>query len=430
MRKQYIKFLFDTLSPYGYILLKHTDQSIFDLSESSDIDILFLKKQYHLAAPTLAQHKTILKIDKSSKPSFTQWFIYFKDGSFLQVDFLHYFARKNLVYLSKELMIDERSLNHEGIYVMPSHYLLEHLVLFNFLNFAGIKSKYVHYFENLTSEEQLQALTAFNKKYKTEIKTIEEFGNFDNKIRQKIVTKISQTPDNKGFQKIKHSINYILDQMQETKTKKGITITFSGVDGAGKSTILAKTKELIEEKYRRKVVMLRHRPQILPILSSYKYGKEEAEKRAAETMPRTGGNKSSIGSIARFFYYYADYVLGQFYIWFKYLLRGYVVLYDRYYFDFIVDHRRSNININSAIPKALYAFIFKPSINFFLYAPAEVILKRKQELDAESITKLTTDYKGLFERLDKRSQKLYLPIENIHLEETMATIEKAFVERS
>ena len=51
-----------------------------------------------------------------------------------------------------------------------------------------------------------------------------------------------------------------------------------GPDGAGKTTILTKVKELIEDKYKKEVVVLRHRPSILPILSAIKHGKKEAEK--------------------------------------------------------------------------------------------------------------------------------------------------------
>lgn len=56
-------------------------------------------------------------------------------------------------------------------------------------------------------------------------------------------------------------------------------ITFSGVDGAGKTTILTKVKELIEDKYKKEVVVLRHRPSILPILSAIKHGKKKLKRK-------------------------------------------------------------------------------------------------------------------------------------------------------
>jgi hypothetical protein len=93
-----------------------------------------------------------------------------------------------------------------------------------------------------------------------------------------------------------------------------------------------------------------------------------------------------------------------------------------------VDFRRSNININPSIPKFLFNFVFKPDLNFFLYASPEIILARKKELPSGEIIKLTKDYKGLFEKLNKNSKKAkYIAIENIVLEETLATIEANYL---
>jgi thymidylate kinase len=172
--------------------------------------------------------------------------------------------------------------------------------------------------------------------------------------------------------------------------QRGITVTFSGVDGAGKSTIIEEVRQTLQKKYRQKIVVLRHRPSLLPILSSVVHGKSEAEKRTREKLPRQGTNKSVVSSLFRFTYYYLDYLVGQYYIYFRYTLRGYTVLYDRYYFDFIIDSRRSNIVLPKGFMKWCYHFIFKPQVNVFLFASPEIIRSRKQELSQEDITSLTT----------------------------------------
>jgi len=200
-------------------------------------------------------------------------------------------------------------------------------------------------------------------------------------------------------------------------------ITFSGVDGAGKTTILTKVKELIENKYNKKVVVVRHRPSILPILSAIKHGKKEAEKKTMEVLPRTGGNKSKLSSLVRFSYYLTDYIFGQFVLYFKYTRKDTIIIYDRYYFDFINDSRRTNIDLNSKFVKFFYNFVFKPKLNIFLYASPEVILSRKQEMDEKSIVELTDKYKNLFAEFDNKYDQKYLTIENIDIEETMNIIE-------
>ena len=204
-------------------------------------------------------------------------------------------------------------------------------------------------------------------------------------------------------------------------------ITFSGVDGAGKTTILTKVKELIENKYNKEVVILRHRPSILPILSAIKYGKKEAEKKTQEVLPRTGKNKSKVSSFVRFFYYLLDYVYGQWVVYFKHTSEGKIIIYDRYYFDFINDGRRTNIDLDSGFIKFFYKFVFKPKLNIFLYADPDVILSRKQEMDKKSIVDLTNKYKSLFNELSNKHDQYYLPIENIEIDETMTEIENFLI---
>lgn len=214
------------------------------------------------------------------------------------------------------------------------------------------------------------------------------------------------------------------------KHKQIKIITFSGVDGAGKTTILREFTDLLQTKYNQKVVELRHRPSILPILSALKHGKKEAEKRTMEVLPRTGGNKSKLSSYIRFFYYFTDYLFGQWVLYFRHTRKGEIIVYDRYYFDFINDPQRTNINLESSFMKFFYRFVFKPDMNIFLYAPPEVILSRKQEMDEESIVELTQKYKHLFDEFRKENKDQYVSIENIDKAKTMKIIEDIYVRKS
>jgi thymidylate kinase len=230
---------------------------------------------------------------------------------------------------------------------------------------------------------------------------------------------VAQLPENTGLSGFVNTFNYCLDVLKRPFQQRGIVITFSGVDGAGKSTIIEHTKKELEKKLRKRVVVIRHRPSLLPILSAFTLGKKEAEQRAAATLPRQGKNKNLIGSLLRFAYYYTDYFFGQFYVYTKYVLRGNVVLYDRYYFDFINDPLRSNIRLPQWLTKAGYHLLMQPHLNFFLYADAETILSRKKELDAKAIGQLTRDYLSLFSALEAKSCGRYFPIENLQLTETL-----------
>ena len=205
--------------------------------------------------------------------------------------------------------------------------------------------------------------------------------------------------------------------------------TFSGADGAGKTTILNEIRRILEDDFNLKVVELRQRPSILPILSSIKYGKKIAEKKTMEVLPRSGKNSSKLSSYIRFFYYLSDYIFGQWIFYFSDASKGDIVLYDRYYFDYIADPKRANIIINKTVAKFFYKFIIKPDVNIFLYASPEVILRRKQELDFDSIVDLTSNYKDLFCEMEKNKNGKYICIENINKEATIRKIIDILEER-
>ena len=109
----------------------------------------------------------------------------------------------------------------------------------------------------------------------------------------------------------------------------------------------------------------------------------------------------------------------------KYILRGKIVVYDRYYFDFINDAKRTNILVNKKVATALYCFVIKPKLSIFLYADVETILTRKQELNAADIYEMNKNYNSLFTALKLNSKKSrYTCIENNKLDNTIAAVLK------
>ena len=128
---------------------------------------------------------------------------------------------------------------------------------------------------------------------------------------------------NKGLRGVGNYLLYLQDTVRTMLFNRGFILTFSGVDGAGKSTVIDHIIKLVDKQFRRPVKVLRHRPSILPILSAYRYGKERAEQKSIASLPRTGNNTSQFSSLVRFSYYYIDYLLGQWYVHLRYVLRGY-----------------------------------------------------------------------------------------------------------
>lgn len=420
-KNNFLQALFQLLKLETYVLLKWLREDLSDLSDNSDLDLLVKPDVVQKIVALIAKTASIQKVEEEQRLGVNHYYLYFKNGDFLQIDLLFQFIRKDLVYLSSEEVF-ENSIAINGIKTYNNATLLEHVLLFNFLNNSGLPLKYISYFKQLSAKEQVAIVAHFNYKYGTCFTDISATAQFNRTEKTAIHKHLNSLVENSLLKKAWHKIAYAKSIYRQLRENKGQIITFSGVDGAGKSTIIKDILHLLGSKYRKKVVVLRHRPSLLPIISAWKYGKQKAEQKSIERLPRQGNNQSSISSYARFSYYYLDYLFGQLYVWAKYLVRGYTVLYDRYYFDFIIDGKRSNINIPSSLPKQLYAFVAKPKLNFFLYADAATILARKRELEAPVIKNLTESYQSLFKEFNEKHVGTYLPIENIDKATTLQTI--------
>ncbi len=422
-RGRYIDYFFREISGHRYALLKFTHTDVADIPEGSDIDMVIAQDERRAILDIIGKGPDISRIHLSKKSFATYVSLLFNDGSYLEIDLLFRFDRKGILYLNPEEILDHSIDLPGGIKAAAHHHNFEYILLFYLLNGASVPQRYRDYFSTFSFEQRSEIFLHITGRYKVNINVLDELYDIQSRFTKKIISFVHNRAENKHLFLLTHKMRYLRDAIHDAIHHKGITVTFSGVDGAGKSTIIEEVKQSLQKKYRQKIVVLRHRPSLLPILSTFRYGKAEAEKRTREKLPRQGTNKSGISSLIRFVYYYMDYLLGQYYVYFRYTLRGYTVLYDRYYFDFIIDSRRSNIVLPKGFLKFCYAFIFKPQVNVFLFAPAEVIYSRKQEMSINDISALTTEYKELFDELgrdNKRQQ--YLVINNINLDETLRRV--------
>lgn len=420
-RQEFIQALFISSRQLRYAFLKYFYPTQYQIPESSDLDIIVDKKE--LADwKRLIQNSPFTHRVNFREKSFALFVeVFFEDGSFLEIDLIYQCKWKFNIFLQAEEVLDGANLNLEGIKLASLPHSFAFLNLFYTLNNCPIPQKYQDFYEQLNPIMQGEIRYYLESKYGLPRLDSNVFDLLP--YRDKLIKAVSGFPENQGLRGFFLTMKSLKDRL----SNPGITITFSGVDGAGKSTILEQTRQMLTEKYRKEVVLLRQRPSILPILSAYKYGKKAAEQKAADTLPRTGNNTSKISSFIRFMYYYLDYVLGQFYVFIRANLKGHILLYDRYYFDYIIDSKRANIVLPSGFVKALYRFVFKPDLNFLLYADPDVILARKQELSHEDIVQLTSKFRGLFSDFNnKYPHSKHIEINNLVLEDTLQVIETAY----
>jgi thymidylate kinase len=402
---------FDFLLQKPYAAIKFPNSFPEQLSEFSDVDLCLDQSLAGTLNSYLKNHPLVSKSKVINKSFMSVVKLVCNDGSLLSLDLIWEFKRKETVLMNVEPLIQSATLNDFQVKIPTSTYLARFIALFYTLNNAVVPEKYFP----LTATLKNSTCLIDQKLYQV----IQKEAHADIELKKIIKNKKA----NSGFQKLKNIAGYLWDSIKEVIYNPGMTITFSGVDGAGKSTVIEKVKYNLEKQLRKKVVVIRHRPSIFPILSAWSKGKIIAENEASIRLPRQGKNTNVLSSLLRFCYYFTDYLFGQFVVYFKYVLRGYVVLYDRYYFDFINDCKRSNIQLPSYLTRFGYHFLLKPDLNFFLYADPELIRSRKKELDTKTIEQLTQKYRFLFEQLNKKdADKRYISIENIDLKITLDAI--------
>lgn len=409
-RQLAIMDLFDFLQGKRYVTIGFPDHAPELLGTHSDIDLCLDK---HLVKETISFMKGHLFCShlQTERLSFKGKIrMVLKDNSMLSLDLIWSLKRKSLVMMDAEEVVKTGKANRFGIRQMACRDHVVFLGLFYALNNAKIPGK-------------LQAYEAVLKDASNPLENVLRSNLQDGQIRKDSLRKnLLATSANQGFRRWMNKLNYGADLLREWVGPKGWVMTFSGVDGAGKSTVLEKTRYEIEKQLRRRTVVLRHRPSVLPILSRWTRGKSKAQATAAEQLPHQGTNESRVGSLLRFSYYYLDYLIGQFYVHFRYVKRGYVVLYDRYYFDFIHDPKRSNIVLPKGLANMGYKLLMKPKLNFFLHADTEAIRKRKQELDTATIGRLNGSYLRWFGKRSAEAPNRYFIVHNKDLEQTMHTI--------
>ncbi len=406
-RELVIADTFDFLLDKKYAAIKYQSAFPEKIDQYSDLDLCIDKKFNKALFQYLETHPLTKKINLVSKSFMATQQVFFKDGSLLSIDLIWKIKRKGLELMSTKQFLESAQTNVFGVKMPNAIVNARYIGLFYSMNNCSVPPKYRPYEELLCkSEEKLDRFLHpcfidldFNKQY--------------------LLNFIKQQKENKGCDGFINQLLYFVDSAKDLVSGTGSVITFSGVDGAGKSTVIENLKHRIEKQLRKRVVVLRHRPSILPILSVFSKGKNQAQLEASSGLPRKGTNTGFWSSLIRFAYYYTDYLVGQFIVYIKYVSRGYIVIYDRYYFDFIHDSKRSNIVLPKRILKAGFRLLLKPRFNFFLYADAETILSRKKELDEITIQKLTADYLEQFSQLNQIRSAKYTSIQNTDLKQTL-----------
>jgi thymidylate kinase len=180
-----------------------------------------------------------------------------------------------------------------------------------------------------------------------------------------------------------------------------IVIVFLGADGSGKSTVIEAITPILKEKYTTNVHYEHLRPNYISSLGVAMGKRTKAEEAKITKVENPHAEKPSgfFGSLFRLSYYLIDYMWGYYKKIYK---SDGIWIFDRYFYDFIIDPRRGKINLPQWFIKLFGCIIPSPDLIICLGTEAEKIHQRKPELSLHEI-KRQVDMLKLFSQKHKRA---------------------------
>lgn len=185
------------------------------------------------------------------------------------------------------------------------------------------------------------------------------------------------------------------------------SLAILGPDGTGKSTFIEGLTEATGYYFNadeNKSQIYHHRPTVLPNLGAVgeKAGVMKEDKDF--TNPHRRKPASRFSSFVRMAYYWLDYLVGMPILLRKDVKFDRFTIFDRYIYDFLIDPKRSRINLPYWLRKLFTQMVIQPRIVFVLSTDAQTIFNRKQELSLEEIERQL----GEFSKLAKSHKRFHV----------------------
>ncbi len=182
-------------------------------------------------------------------------------------------------------------------------------------------------------------------------------------------------------------VNNVFRQIKRILQPTGLVVAVLGPDGSGKTTVIEHLEKELAPAFRQ-VKRFHLRPH---------FGREG--KGGIVTNPHSSPPRSSLASFAKMILFAIDYWWGYTISVYPAKVRSTLVIFDRHFYDMIVDPTRYRLPQDFLPAKLFTKFIPKPDIWLVLDAPAALLVSRKGELDLVSAEVLTNRYRAMAMKL-------------------------------
>lgn len=332
----------------------------------------------------------------------------FPQKYFIKIDLIYKFEFWGVTLLDSEQIVEKKRSNNDG-FMIPTP-AVEFLIIFMKEMIKGkairIQHKYKSILKRLLERNYVDiekelcnifnpilAKNILNKlDYALHLKC-DESNRLLNEIRKSAFRYLLKSRSKAHpLQFIKEAVNYYYRIIKFKIKKSGIVITFYGPDGVGKSSVIQEIFEDPEIPFFSDKKVFHFRPSLFPYLSEFVLKKKNIIKSGNPYLRKP---YSKFVSLLKITYYILDYTLGFLFIIRPLLAREYLIIFDRYYIDQIVDAERIRLNINKTFLFKIYKYIIpKPDINICLFGSPEIIISRKADLTEERINNLNILYRN------------------------------------
>lgn len=239
-----------------------------------------------------------------------------------------------------------------------------------------------------------------NKDIFTETYLSERLSQFSPEFSQKLALTISSNRFEENFAEIqaiglaclernKNIGNSKLSKLSRLFHQPGYTIAVLGTDGSGKSFIINSITPILNEAFHNGVHYEHMRPNYLSSLAVVT-GRKKADTHNICTDPHSSKSSGFVGSVARLTYYWIDYTYGYFRkVFMDKAFKTHLWIFDRYYYDYLIDQRRARVNLPEWIIKLYGILVPRPDLTLCLGGDPEKIYDRKPETSLAEVKRQT-----------------------------------------
>ena len=135
---------------------------------------------------------------------------------------------------------------------------------------------------------------------------------------------------------------------------------------------------------------------------------EEGEHQTYQTLTPKKNEAGKLKSKVKFFYYLIDFLIGNIKIT-KAKIKSTLVLIERYYYDYLIDKLRYNLDLSDGFLAFWEHIVLKPDVIFILTGDTQTLLDRKYEISFHDIE---VQKKKLIEKFKDNPKAIYIDTTN------------------